>query len=90
MELVEESTVHDGLGAVLDVVMSVLIEDLLLTVRNDEDDDFVLTKTLEEDILVVVKDEVEDVEDNITVINWEDIVLTVSFEAIVLTAAKDE
>ena len=87
MELVEESTVHDGLGAVLGVVMSVLSEDLLLTVRNVEDDDFALNKTLEEDILVVVKDEVEDVEDNITVINWEDILLIVSFEAIVLTAA---
>ena len=89
------STKHVGLGAVLDVVMSALLDDLVLIM--DEDVDTVLTMLLEDVVLKVVVDEnVNDVvetdgeiDEVRNVLDVLDVVLSILLEKPVLTMVED-
>ena len=93
--LVDVSTEHVGLGAVLDVVMSALLDDLVLIM--DEDVDTVLTMLLEDVVLKVVVDEnVNDVvetdgeiDEVRNVLDVLDVVLSILLEKPVLTMVED-
>ena len=95
LELVDVSTKHVGLGAVLDVVMSALLDDLVLIM--DEDVDTVLTMLLEDVVLKVVVDEnVNDVvetdgeiDEVRNVLDVLDVVLFILLEKPVLTMVED-
>ena len=95
--LVEVSTEQVGLGAVLDVVMSVLLDDLVL-IMDDEDVDTVLTILLEDVVLKVVVDEnvkdvvetdgeIDEVRD---VLDLLDVVLSILLEKLVLTMVEED
>ena len=93
--LVDVSTEHVGLGVVLDVVMSALLDDLVLIM--DEDVDTVLTMLLEDVVLKVVVDEnVNDVvetdgeiDEVRNVLDVLDVVLSILLEKPVLTMVED-
>ena len=93
--LVDVSTEHVGLGAVLDVVMSALLDDLVLIM--DEDVDTVLTMLLEDvELKVVVDENVNDVvetdgeiDEVRNVLDVLDVVLSILLEKPVLTMVED-
>ena len=94
--LADVSTEHVGLGAVLDVVMSALLDDLVLIMDN-EDVDTVLTILLEDVVLKVVMDEnindvVEtdgEIDEVRNILDVLDVVLSILLEKPVLTMVED-
>lgn len=94
--LADVSTEHVGLGAVLDVVMSALLDDLVLIMDN-EDVDTVLTILLEDVVLKVVVDEnindvVEtdgEIDEVRNILDVLDVVLSILLEKPVLTMVED-